>query len=93
MNVDVTRSWMVGDMISDIEAGRNAGCCGSILVRTGLGATTEATDGDMDYVADDLQAAANLIVQIDGTKQWTDVRRTTTKCDPFSSRDIVSGNG
>ena len=30
-------SWMVGDMISDVLAGINAGCRGSILVRTGKG--------------------------------------------------------
>ena len=28
-------SWMVGDMVSDVLAGSNANCCGSILLRTG----------------------------------------------------------
>ena len=28
-------SWMVGDMISDVLAGINAGCKGSLMVRTG----------------------------------------------------------
>jgi D-glycero-D-manno-heptose 1,7-bisphosphate phosphatase len=61
--LDVASSWMVGDMISDLLAGRNAGCRGSILVRTGYGA--EATDAAAiaDHVADDLLAAAIWILE------------------------------
>jgi D-glycero-D-manno-heptose 1,7-bisphosphate phosphatase len=36
LDLDLTRSYMVGDAISDVEAGRNAGSK-SILVRTGRG--------------------------------------------------------
>jgi len=39
--IDLTQSYMVGDKISDIEAGKNAGCKGSLLVRTGEGRNTE----------------------------------------------------
>jgi D-glycero-D-manno-heptose 1,7-bisphosphate phosphatase len=28
-------SWMIGDMVSDVLAGTNANCCGSILLRCG----------------------------------------------------------
>jgi mannose-1-phosphate guanylyltransferase len=34
-NLDLSQSWMIGDMISDILAGRNAGCRGNILVLSG----------------------------------------------------------
>src|SRR5262249_7923106 len=37
LDLDLGASWMVGDMISDILAGINARCRGSILVRTGKG--------------------------------------------------------
>ena len=37
LKLDLTRSWMIGDSISDVLAGINAGCRGSILVETGLG--------------------------------------------------------
>ena len=37
LGLDLGASWMVGDMISDILAGINARCRGSILVRTGKG--------------------------------------------------------
>ncbi len=35
MNLDLPKSWAVGDKVSDILAGRNAGCRGGILVKTG----------------------------------------------------------
>lgn len=60
--LDLGRSWMVGDMLSDTRAGRNAGVAGTILVRTGLGASVEA-DGSVDHVAEDLAAAARLVAR------------------------------
>lgn len=58
-SLDLPRSWMVGDMLSDLLAGRNAGCRGAILVRTGHGRRTETEPGVApDFVAEDLLAAA-----------------------------------
>ncbi|EDN68069.1 HAD-superfamily hydrolase [Beggiatoa sp. PS] len=37
LDIDLTRSWMVGDMISDLVAGYHAHCEGLILVNTGKG--------------------------------------------------------
>ena len=53
LGLDLGASWMVGDMISDVLAGINAGCRGSILVRTGKG-LTEAERPDVEYCEDDL---------------------------------------
>jgi D-glycero-D-manno-heptose 1,7-bisphosphate phosphatase len=64
MGLDLGGSWMVGDMISDVLAGVNAGCLGSILVRTGKGLTAEEARLEANYqAADDLLAAADLILQ------------------------------
>lgn len=38
LDLDLARSWMVGDNVADVLAGRNAGCAGSLLVETGYGA-------------------------------------------------------
>jgi len=58
-NVDLTRSFFIGDKQSDIECGRNAGVK-TILVRTGYG---KNTDGRLaDFVAEDLKKAADLIL-------------------------------
>lgn len=60
--LDVARSWMVGDSLSDMLAGRNAGCRGTILVRTGKGRLAPAEHPAIDQVAEDLRAAAGWIV-------------------------------
>lgn len=41
LNIDLAQSYMVGDKLSDIEAGHLAHCKASILVRTGQGKETE----------------------------------------------------
>ncbi len=41
-DVDPAHSLMVGDRLSDMEAGRAAGCGTCVLVRTGYGATLES---------------------------------------------------
>jgi D,D-heptose 1,7-bisphosphate phosphatase len=61
--LDLGTSWMVGDMISDILAGINARCQGSILVRTGKGLSEAEAALDITYqVADDLLAATDMIL-------------------------------
>jgi D,D-heptose 1,7-bisphosphate phosphatase len=63
MGLDLDASWMIGDMISDVLAGINAGCQGSILVRTGKGLSeAEAVPGLEYHVADNLRAAVDLIL-------------------------------
>ncbi len=41
LGIQLSASYMVGDKLSDIEAGQAAGCKGSLLVRTGEGRRTE----------------------------------------------------
>jgi D-glycero-D-manno-heptose 1,7-bisphosphate phosphatase len=63
LHVDLSRSYMVGDMMKDVQAGRKAGTKG-ILVMTGYG-TGEKTDENLllDYVAPDLLAAVEWILK------------------------------
>lgn len=58
MSLDLAGSWMVGDTVSDMLAGRNAGCR-SLLVRTGYG---RDVTGHFDAEAPDLAGAADLIL-------------------------------
>ena len=37
LNVWLTRSWIIGDRASDLEAGRRAGLAGGVLIQTGYG--------------------------------------------------------
>ena len=66
LRLDVSRSWMVGDMLSDLLCGRNAGCGGTILVLTGKGRTVAPCDPAVDYVVNDILEAARLIVSRSG---------------------------
>jgi D,D-heptose 1,7-bisphosphate phosphatase len=70
LDLNLDASWMVGDMLSDILAGINARCRGSILVRTGKGLSEAEAPLAVTYqVADDLLAAVDLIL---GDAQPTD---------------------
>lgn len=69
LGLDLARSWMVGDLISDLLAGRNAGVRGTILVRTGYGAEVDATDPAVDLVAEDLMEAVELVLSAASGKE------------------------
>ena len=63
LRLDLDASWMVGDMVSDVLAGINAGCRGSVLVRTGKELSEAETGVWVEYqVRDDLEAATDLIL-------------------------------
>ncbi len=63
LNIDLNKSYMVGDKLADIEAGCSAGCV-SLLVRTGYGAGDfgmALSAGAVDVV-DDLPKAVDYIL-------------------------------
>ena len=62
LDLDLSLSWMVGDMVSDVMAGFNAGCKGSVLVRTGYGAVEKQSDAIASYIAADLSQAADWLL-------------------------------
>lgn len=62
MDIDLETSWMIGDILNDVEAGNRAGCK-SILINNGN--ETEWTPGGNrlpEYFAKDLAEAAKYIV-------------------------------
>jgi len=62
LNLDLGASWMVGDVISDVLAGLNAGCK-SILVQTGPTSQAEAeTVAGLAPIAPDLAVSVDLIL-------------------------------
>jgi D-glycero-D-manno-heptose 1,7-bisphosphate phosphatase len=58
-DVDLTRSFFVGDKAIDVECGRRAGVR-TILVKTGYGANE--TNAKPDWIVDDFSAAADIIL-------------------------------
>ncbi len=64
LNLDLKQSWIIGDQLGDMLAGRNAGCKGGILVRTGHDLSSALVFLGQDWpVADNLLAAAELILK------------------------------
>jgi D-glycero-D-manno-heptose 1,7-bisphosphate phosphatase len=62
LNIDLKQSFMIGDKLSDIEAGKKAGCR-TIMVRTGQGVEElERNQITCDYVANDLYGAVQHIL-------------------------------
>jgi D-glycero-D-manno-heptose 1,7-bisphosphate phosphatase len=64
--LDLAQSYLIGDKLSDLECGWNAGVKKSILVRTGYGAELERESPEQiarAVVVDDLQGAADWILQ------------------------------
>ena len=62
LDLDLDRSIMVGDTVSDMGAGRNAGCS-TILVNTGYGARVKDADDLIDHRVPSLAEAATLILE------------------------------
>src|SRR5690606_38184214 len=62
LSIDLQSSWMIGDILNDVEAGNRAGCR-SILVNHGN--ETEWLDGPFrkpDFIASDMGHAAEFII-------------------------------
>jgi D-glycero-D-manno-heptose 1,7-bisphosphate phosphatase len=61
LNIDMSQSWMVGDILHDVEAGRWAGCR-TVLLNNGHETEWQLTETRWpDYVAATLLEAAQLI--------------------------------
>ena len=64
-DIDLGQSYMIGDKLSDLECGWNAGVKKSILVRTGYGAEQERSSAEKlgrAIVVDALKEAAEAII-------------------------------
>ncbi len=62
--IDLSRSWMVGDILDDVQAGRGAGCR-TILVGGGEMKGISTPDREPHYQVPDLAVAASYILERD----------------------------
>lgn len=60
-NVDIAKSWFIGDMTTDIQTGRNAGMK-AVLVRTGKAGQDRKIDVEPDYILDNVEDAIDFIL-------------------------------
>lgn len=68
MEIDLTRSWVIGDSLRDVEAGRRAGCRTILLQSASASQEETGTDGP-DYVAVNIREAANMIKKFHRSEQ------------------------
>ncbi len=61
-DLDLTRSFFIGDKAIDIECGRNAGVR-TILVKTGYGSEQQG-DAVANWIAEDLSEAAEIVLRV-----------------------------
>jgi len=62
LDIDMKCSYMVGDKLTDIEAGKRVGCK-TLLVKTGYGAEQLKSNGvECDYIAEDLYGTVEYIL-------------------------------
>jgi D-glycero-D-manno-heptose 1,7-bisphosphate phosphatase len=62
LGLDLGASWMVGDTVSDMLAGKNAGCQ-SILVETGYGLKFAHDRACIDQTVPSLVGAVDVILE------------------------------
>ena len=60
MEIDLTRSWMIGDNDRDMEAGRSAGCR-TILIRSTRSGAGSPDKSRPDHIAVNMSEAVNII--------------------------------
>lgn len=82
--IDLAASWMVGDILHDVEAGRRAGCR-TILLDNGH--ETEWRLGAYrcpDYLSADLNMAADVILAVDGGGVLADIAASGLQGAPYA---------
>ena len=68
MDIDLTRSWMIGDSDRDVEAGRSAGCK-TILISSAHSDPGHRHESKPDFVAVNLREAVNIVKRHHRTAQ------------------------
>jgi len=63
LDLDLARSWMIGDILNDVEAGHRAGCRAALVDNGGETEWLPGPDRTPDLTAPDLATAARLILE------------------------------
>jgi D-glycero-D-manno-heptose 1,7-bisphosphate phosphatase len=104
MELDLRKSWMVGDSERDMQAGRAAGCR-TILIRPAESDRGEAATGEPDHVAAHIREAVDIIKQRAARQddlvtpapepkgQTMSDTRAATSAPPQMTKDMSRGTG
>ncbi len=89
LDLDLGRSWFVGDILNDIEAGRRAGCR-TVLVDLGTESPAHDRLRQPHFIARDTRHALRIIAAVEGLGPHTDLqyvpaRWQTSTCEATAS--------
>ena len=85
LDIDLTRSWMVGDSHRDIEAGRSAGCK-TILISSAYASPEAVGKNKPDHIAVNMREAVNIVKRHHRSGQESRTASvTTTRNEPTPS--------
>jgi histidinol-phosphate phosphatase family protein len=86
LGVDLRSSWMVGDILDDVEAGRRAGCRTVLVDRGGETEWRWSIDRTPDAIAPDLPRAVAWILGADAaTRRWRRGRVAPSRLERVSA--------
>lgn len=85
LGLDLRRSWLVGDILDDVEAGRRAGCR-AVLVDLGTEARPRQRIRRPDFVARDTRHALRLIRAVEGLGPRADLTYRPARWDGAAPR-------
>ncbi|HEU5381552.1 MAG TPA: HAD family hydrolase [Ktedonobacteraceae bacterium] len=90
LDIDLARSWFVGDILDDIEAGKRAGCS-TILVDLGTEAQPEHFIRQPDFVACNTVHALQMIQDIENGYGQVDLSYQPLSWRPLDAWPQMSG--
>ncbi|MDI3342039.1 MAG: HAD family hydrolase [Sphaerobacter sp.] len=90
LGLDLGRSWLVGDILDDVEAGRRAGCR-TVLVDLGTEALPGAAERWPDFVARDTSHALRIIGAVEGLGPTTELAYRPARWR--AAREVAVGGG
>lgn len=101
LDLDLTRSWLVGDILDDVEAGARAGCR-TALVDVGAEPPPRSAARTPSFVARDTAHALAIILGVEGLgalpeltyrpTRWSDDNETTMASAPGDISRVVIGD-
>lgn len=88
LGIDLHESWMVGDILDDVEAGKSAGCR-SVLIDVGTEKAPTTKLRMPEYVAKDFRAAASFILRTMAQQRGVAFRGRSAVREPLKVRHVT----
>ncbi|MDP9355104.1 MAG: HAD family hydrolase [Chloroflexota bacterium] len=89
LGLDLERSWFLGDILDDVEAGHRAGCR-SVLVDLGTEGVPTSSERTPDYVGRDTVQALRIVREVEGLAEGGELDYRPAGWGPMDGRSTTS---